>query len=68
MKKLHHPGLTKVAEVMQRERKAGYQEAMVDLMVVDLKASRVCDFSVVFIRRRSYAVLVSLFGAEALRV
>lgn len=37
LKKLQHPGLIKVAEVMQRDRRAGYQEAMVDLMVVDLK-------------------------------
>lgn len=37
LKKLHHPGLIKVAEVMQREGRAGYQEAMVDLMVVDLE-------------------------------
>lgn len=36
-KKLHHPVLNKVAEVMQREKRAGYQEAMVELMVEDLK-------------------------------
>jgi uncharacterized protein (TIGR02679 family) len=37
LKKLHHPGLNKVAEVMQREKRAGYQEAKVEVMGEDLK-------------------------------
>jgi uncharacterized protein (TIGR02679 family) len=37
LNKLHHPGLDKVAEIMQREKRAGYQEAMVEVMIEDLK-------------------------------
>jgi uncharacterized protein (TIGR02679 family) len=37
LKKLHYPGLNKVAEVMQSKKRAGYQEAMVEVMVEDLK-------------------------------
>nr|WP_113928814.1 hypothetical protein [Bacillus sp. P14.5] len=37
LKKLRHPGLNKVAEGIQREKRAGYQEALVEVMVEDLK-------------------------------
>lgn len=37
LNKLFHPELKKVAEVMQREKRAGYQEAMVDLLVGDME-------------------------------
>ncbi|WP_168413079.1 TIGR02679 domain-containing protein [Bacillus salacetis] len=37
LKKLRHPGLNKVAEGIQREKRAGYQEALVEVMLEDLK-------------------------------
>ncbi|RBP00211.1 TIGR02679 family protein [Rossellomorea aquimaris] len=35
--KIQHYGLKKVAEVMQREKRAGYQEAMVEVLVWDME-------------------------------
>jgi uncharacterized protein (TIGR02679 family) len=37
LNRLHHSGLNKVAEVMEREKRAGFQEAMVEVMGEDLK-------------------------------